>query len=93
MINSLNKIKCGRQERILKIKTSHTYANRIQDLVRKTMSIESKKVKSTETLDEFDYIRIAFLNASYKISLRLLLDLLIAKTHKRSLRVFRKFFI
>ena len=93
LINSLNKIKCGRQERILKIKTSHTYANRIQDLVRKTMSIESKKVKSTETLDEFDYIRIAFLNASYKISLRLLLDLLIAKTHKRSLRVFRKFFI
>lgn len=92
-INNLKKYKSMRQERIQKVERLHTYTHRMQELIKLIRIIELKKEKSSENQDEFDYIRIAFLNGAYKISLQLLLDLFIAKTQKKSFRILRKFFI
>jgi len=93
LINNLNKYKSMRQDRIQKVERLHTYDHRMKELVKTIKITELKKEKLSETQDHFDYIRIAFLNGAYKISLQLLLDILIAKTQKKSLRILRKYFI
>jgi hypothetical protein len=81
----LNEISRFRESRINKILNEHQYINRVE-LLFKVLTLQNKVSRITrESADSFDYMRIASLNQSPKIALKIYADELKAKTFSQKL--------
>jgi hypothetical protein len=71
LTNQINLFKQTSSLRVKKIEKYHKYSNRIQSLLEYTKSLQTNQYLKSNDLDIFDYMRIAYLNNSFKIVLNI----------------------
>ena len=90
--NEINLINQSSGLRVKKIEKYHKYSNRIESILEYTKTLKTKQYLKSNDFDIFDYMRIAYLNSSFKIVLNIYLNNLPLMNKRRNLLldVFKK---
>lgn len=81
--------------RIEKVHKFHKYSNRIKSLLDYIKSFNNKQYSKPYDIDIFDYMRIAYLNNSFKIVLKIYFNILNSRNKRQNflIQLARKIFI